>query len=107
MLEKLSVEGRKLSELVASYRAKYFISGEINSTVEDAPGKLSELEATYGARPGAAVTHVDGVSVDFADWHFNARSSNTEPLLRLCLESLVSEADMAAKRDELLGVIRA
>jgi len=107
MLEKLSVEGRRLSELVASYRAKYFISGEINSTVEDAANKLSELEETYGARPGATVTHVDGVSVDFEDWHFNARSSNTEPLLRLCLESLVSAADMETKRDELLGVIRA
>ncbi len=107
MLEKLSVEGRKLSELVASYRAKYFISGEINSEVADAPGKLAELEETYGALPGATVTHVDGVSVDFDDWHFNVRSSNTEPLLRLCLESLVSEADMEAKREELLAVIRA
>ncbi len=107
MLEKLSVEGRKLSELVGSYRARYFISGEINSKVQDAPAKLSELEERYGARPGATVTHVDGVSVDFEDWHFNVRSSNTEPLLRLCLESLVSETDMAAKRDELLGLIRA
>jgi phosphomannomutase len=106
MLEKLSVEGRKLSELVGSYRAKYFISGEINSTVEDAPGRLAELEERYGSLPGATVTHVDGVSVDFEDWHFNVRSSNTEPLLRLCLESLVSSADMEAKRDELLGIIR-
>jgi phosphomannomutase len=107
ILEKLSVEGKKLSELMSSYRAKYFISGEINSTVEDAPAKLAELEETYGSQPGATVTHVDGVSVDFEDWHFNVRSSNTEPLLRLCLESLESEADMEAKRDELLGLIRA
>ena len=107
MLEKLSVEGRKLSELVGAYRAKYFISGEINSEVADAPAKLAELEQSYGSRDGATVTHVDGVSVDFADWHFNVRSSNTEPLLRLCLESLVSEQDMEAKRDEVLGVIRA
>ncbi len=106
MLEKLSVEGKKLSELVGSYRAKYFISGEINSTVSDAPGKMAELEERYGSQPGATVTHVDGVSVDFEHWHFNVRSSNTEPLLRLCLESLVSPADMEAKRDELLGIIR-
>jgi phosphomannomutase len=57
--------------------------------------------------PGARVSHVDGVSVDFDDWHFNVRPSNTEPLLRLTLESLVSEADMVAKRDEVLGRIRA
>ena len=107
MLEKLSVEGRKLSEIVASYREKYFISGEINSEVADAAARISELERIYGAREGATVTHVDGVSVDFEDWHFNVRSSNTEPLLRLCLESLVSVEDMEAKRDEVLGLIRA
>ncbi len=106
MLEKLSVEGKKLSELVGSYRAKYFISGEVNSTVDDAPGKIAAIEEKYGAMDGATVTHVDGVSVDFADWHFNVRSSNTEPLLRLCLESLVSYEDMEAKRDEVLGLIR-
>jgi phosphomannomutase len=107
MLEKLSVEGRKLSELLGSYRAKYFISGEINSTVTDAPARIAELEEVYGSLPGATVTHVDGVSVDFEDWHFNVRSSNTEPLLRLCLESLVSVEDMEARRDEVLGRIRA
>jgi phosphomannomutase len=107
MLEKLSVEGAKLSELLAPLRSRYFISGEINSTVADGPAKMAEVEGTYGALPGAKVTHVDGVSVDFDDWHFNVRMSNTEPLLRLCLESLVSAADMEAKRDEVLGVIRA
>jgi len=107
VLEKLSVEGAKLSELLADLRAKYFISGEINSTVADGPAKMAEIEATYGSLPGARVTHVDGVSVDFEDWHFNVRMSNTEPLLRLCLESLVSAQDMEAKRDEVLGVIRA
>jgi phosphomannomutase len=107
ILEKLSVEGRRMSELVGDFRAKYFISGEINSTVEDADAKMAEIEATYGSREGATVTHVDGVSVDFDDWHFNVRKSNTEPLLRLCLESLVSVEDMEARRDEVLGVIRA
>jgi phosphomannomutase len=107
VLEKLSVEGKKLSELLEPFKAKYFISGEINSEVADAPAKMTELEEHYGSLPGATVTHVDGVSVDFEDWHFNVRPSNTEPLLRLTLESLVSEADMAAKRDEVLGRIRA
>jgi phosphomannomutase len=107
VLEKLSVEGKKLSELLEPYKAKYFISGEINSEVDDAPAKMAELEEHYGAMNGAKVTHVDGVSVDFDDWHFNVRASNTEPLLRLTLESLVSPQDMEAKRDEVLGRIRA
>jgi phosphomannomutase len=107
MLEKLSVEGKKLSEIMAPYENKYFISGEINSEVEDGPAKMAELEEHYGAMDGAKVTHVDGVSVDFDDWHFNVRASNTEPLLRLTLESLVSPADMEAKRDDVLGRIRA
>jgi phosphomannomutase len=107
MLEKLSVEGLRLSELLAPFKAKYFISGEINSEVRDAAAKMAELEEHYGRLPGATVTHVDGVSVDFDDWHFNVRPSNTEPLLRLTLESLVSEADMEARRDEVLARIRA
>jgi phosphomannomutase len=107
VLEKLSVEGKKMSELLEPFKAKYFISGEINSEVRDGPAKMAELEQHYGSMEGATVTHVDGVSIDFADWHFNVRPSNTEPLLRLTLESLVSEADMEAKRDEVLGRIRA
>jgi len=107
VLEKLSVEGKKMSELLEPFKAKYFISGEINSEIADAPAKMAELEEHYGSMDGATVTHVDGVSVDFEDWHFNVRASNTEPFLRLTLESLVSEADMEAKRDEVLGRIRA
>jgi phosphomannomutase len=107
VLEKLSVEGKKMSELLEPFKAKYFISGEINSEVSDGPAKMAELEEHYGSMEGATVTHVDGVSIDFANWHFNVRPSNTEPLLRLTLESLVSEADMEAKRDEVLGRIRA
>jgi phosphomannomutase len=107
VLEKLSVEGKKMSELLEPFKAKYFISGEINSEISDGPAKMAELEQHYGSQPGATVTHVDGVSVDFEDWHFNVRASNTEPFLRLTLESLVSEADMEAKRDEVLARIRA
>jgi phosphomannomutase len=104
VLEKLSVEGRRLSELVDAFRSKYFISGEINSTVDDGEAKMAELEARYG--DGARVTKLDGVSFDYDDWHFNVRPSNTEPLLRLNLESLVSVEDMERRRDEVLAVIR-
>jgi len=107
VLEKLSAEGVKLSELVDRYRSTYFISGEVNSQVADAGDRMAEIEERYGSLEGATVTHVDGVSVDFDDWHFNVRASNTEPLLRLCLESLISREDMEARRDELLEVIRA
>jgi phosphomannomutase len=107
VLEKLSLEGRRLSELLEPLRSTYFISGEINSEVTDADAKMAELEARYGSMEGATVTKVDGVSIDFENWHFNVRKSNTEPLLRLTLESLVSEEDMEARRDEVLGVIRA
>ncbi|WP_210493411.1 phosphomannomutase/phosphoglucomutase [Patulibacter sp. SYSU D01012] len=105
ILELLSESGKRLSELVGRFHQKYFISGEINSTVEDADAKMAEIEERYGATD-ATITHVDGVSVDYEDWHFNVRKSNTEPLLRLCLESLVSVEDMERRRDEVLGLIR-
>jgi len=105
VLELLSLDGRTLAELMEEFRAKYFISGEINSEVEDQEAKMREIEERYGE--GAEVTHLDGVSIDFPDWHFNVRPSNTEPLLRLNLESLVSREDMERRRDELLGLIRA
>jgi phosphomannomutase len=103
ILELLGVEGRSLGELLEPYRSRYFISGEINSEVADQPAKIAELAERY---PDAEHSHLDGLSIDYEDWHFNVRPSNTEPLLRLCLESLVSEEDMVAKRDEVLAVIR-
>ncbi len=105
MLEQISKSGRSLSEMLEGLRSTYFISGEINSEVDDGQAKMEEIEEIYAAR-GAEISHIDGVSVDFDDWHFNVRASNTEPLLRLCLESLVSEEDMEAKRDEVLEIIR-
>jgi phosphomannomutase len=104
VLELLSKEGRPLSELVGDLRSRYFISGEINSEVADQEGKMKELAA---AHPDAEVSWLDGVSVDYPDWHFNVRPSNTEPLLRLNLESLISREDMEAKRDAVLAQIRA
>jgi phosphomannomutase len=103
ILELLSVQGRTMSQLLERYRSKYFISGEINTEVEDPQGKMRALEDRYS---DGEITHLDGVSVDYPEWHFNVRPSNTEPLLRLNLESLVSREDMERKRDEVLGVIR-
>jgi phosphomannomutase len=103
MLELVSREGRSLSELMAEFRSKYFISGEINSEVADQQAKMDEIADRYS---DGELTHLDGISIDYPNWHFNVRPSNTEPLLRLNLESLVSREDMEAKRDEVLGLIR-
>jgi phosphomannomutase len=103
VLEMLGREGRKFSELLAPLRSKYFISGEINSRVADVDAALRRIEERYG---DAEITRLDGISVDYPDWHFNVRPSNTEPLLRLNLESLVSREDMERRRDEVLGIIR-
>ncbi len=104
MLELLATEGRSLTELMAAFRSRYFISGEINSEVADQQAKMGEIEERYS---DGEASHLDGVSIDYPDWHFNVRPSNTEPLLRLNLESLVSPEHMAEKRDELLALIRA
>ncbi len=103
VLELLSIEGKPLSELVGSYRERYFISGEINSEVSDQDAKMREIAETYS---DGEVSWLDGVSVDYPEWHFNVRPSNTEPLLRLNLESLVSQQDMERKRDQVLELIR-
>ena len=103
VLEMLATGGQGLSELVGRFRSRYFISGEINSEVSDQQAKMDELAARY---PDAEQKHLDGISIDYEDWHFNVRPSNTEPLLRLCLESLVSHEDMERRRDEVLDVIR-
>ena len=103
MLELISTGGSSLAELMGAFRSRYFISGEINSEVADQDGKMAEVEERYS---DGEITKLDGVSVDYDDWHFNVRPSNTEPLLRLNLESLVSPEHMAEKRDEVLGLIR-
>jgi phosphomannomutase len=103
LLELLSHSDSTLAQLIDRYRAKYFISGEINSEVSGAQAKMEQIAADYA---DAQQRHIDGISIDYPDWHFNVRSSNTEPLLRLCLESLISYEDMEARRDEVLGLIR-
>jgi phosphomannomutase len=103
ILELLSKQQTTLVDLLKPFRDRYFISGEINSEVADTDAKLDEIRARYA---DAEITELDGVSVDYEDWHFNVRPSNTEPLLRLNLESLVSRGDMERRRDEVLELIR-
>jgi phosphomannomutase len=103
ILELLLRTGQRMSELLAPYRERYFISGEINSEVADQEAKMEEIAERYA---DAEQSHLDGISIDYEDWHFNVRPSNTEPLLRLCLESLRSHEDMERRRDEVLALIR-
>lgn len=106
ILELMSKKGKRLSELLEPLRAKYFISGEINTklkSMDAVPTKLNEIAARFA--DGHQYT-LDGLSVEYPDWHFNVRPSNTEPLLRLNLEAASPEL-MAAKRDEVLALIRA
>ena len=105
VLALLSERGAKLSEILAPFRRRFFLTGEINTPVEDVALKLQELKEHYTAA-GGRVSHLDGISIDFEDWHFNVRPSNTEPLLRLNLEAL-SEDLMVEKRDEVLTLVRA
>jgi len=105
MLELMSKKGQSLHELLQPLSARYFISGEVNSklsSMDVVPKKLEQLAAKY--RDGHQY-RLDGISVEYPDWHFNVRPSNTEPLLRLNLEARTPE-DMAARRDEVLALIR-
>ena len=101
ILELLSQKGATMAELLEPLRTKYFISGEINSTVDDVDAALARLEARFA---DGEITKLDGVSVDYDRWHFNVRASNTEPLLRLNLGADTREL-MEEKRDLVLGVI--
>jgi phosphomannomutase len=102
ILELLGTSGKKFSELAAPLRQRYHISGEINSKVADIPRALARIEERY---KDAHITRMDGISVDYDDWHFNVRGSNTEPLLRLNLEAYADDA-MRAHREEVLDLIR-
>jgi phosphomannomutase len=105
ILELMSKKGQSLRELLQPFRERYFISGEINTKLagmDEVPAKLAAIEARY---KDADIVKMDGVSVDYPEWHFNVRASNTEPLIRLNLEA-ATPALMAERRDEVLGVIR-
>lgn len=101
IIKQLMAQGKKMSELIDPLR-RYHHSGEINSKVADVNAKLAELEKVYGS---GKMLHLDGLTVEFDDWWFNVRPSNTEPLLRLNLEAKTKEK-MAEKQEELLKLIR-
>ncbi len=92
---------QRVSELVKPLK-KYFQSGEINSKVADVKAILDKIRTKYA---DGRMFELDGISVEYSDWWFNIRASNTEPLLRLIVEAK-DKALMEAKRDEILAVIR-
>jgi phosphomannomutase len=102
VLEYLSENTAKLSDVVGPIMNKYYISGEINSDVQDKEGKMNEIAEKY---KDAKQSRLDGVAVEYGDWRFCVRPSNTEPLLRLTLEAKSKEL-MEQKRDEVLAIIR-
>ena len=104
VVELLSNSGKSLSQLVAERQAAYPVSGEINRSVEDAEQVLKNIESCYAAE-ALSVDKIDGVSMEFAQWRFNVRMSNTEPLVRLNVESRSDQSLMEAKTAEILAMI--
>lgn len=102
-MQLMSEEGKSLSGLVGEMMKKYPCSGEINSKIADPAAKIKEIEALY---TGGNVDKTDGVSVEYPDWRFNLRMSNTEPIIRLNVEARNDEELMKAKTEELLKLIR-
>jgi len=102
--ERMSKTGISLGDMLAQRMAAYPCSGEINFVVKDAPATVARIMAFY-AEQGPSLEHIDGVSADFGDWRFNLRSSNTEPLLRLNVESRGDVALMRERTAELSALI--
>lgn len=100
----ISATGKPLKTLVAERQARYPASGEINRRIADPAAVLADVESRY-ADDATHVDHIDGLSMEFADWRFNLRSSNTEPLVRLNVESRGDAALMQAKTAELLSLL--
>ena len=105
VVELISKSGKSLTQLVEERMARFPCSGEINSVLEDAPATLVKVEAHY-ANAGAEVDHTDGLSMNFGEWRFNLRASNTEPVVRLNVESRGDQALMEAKTAELLKLMK-
>jgi len=105
ILELMSRKGQTLRELLTPLREKYFISGEINTRVSDMKTVQEKIDAIAAQYQNGRVYSMDGISVEYPEWHVNVRASNTEPMLRLNLEA-TTERMMEEKRDEVLGFIR-
>jgi phosphomannomutase len=103
--ESICQQGKPLSELVANRLKRYPVSGEINRTVSDACAVLAEIEKRYATAADAKVDRTDGLSIEYADWRFNVRMSNTEPLLRLNVEARGNSQLMKEKTEEILALI--
>lgn len=106
VVELLSVSGKPLSTLVAERQAAYPVSGEINRAVLDAAQVLNNIESHYAA-DARSIDKTDGLSMEFAEWRFNVRMSNTEPLVRLNVESRGDQALMEVKTAEILAMVEA
>lgn len=105
VLELICRAGRPLSTLMEERINRFPISGEVNSTVKDAKAVIDAIEAKYG--PSGEVTKVDGLSIEYPDWRFNLRMSNTEPVIRLNVEVRQDKQLLKEKTDELLAIINA
>jgi phosphomannomutase len=105
ILELMSKKQKSLKQLLEPLRAKYFISGEINTKMPSMEAMSSRIAAIEAHYPDAKLSKLDGISIEYPEWHFNVRASNTEPLLRLNLEGTTSDL-MERKRDEVLSMIR-
>ena len=101
IMEVLAADGRPFSQLMGDMR-KYWFSGELNFTVGNGEEILRKVQADY---PGGTLTDIDGIRIDFPDWWFNLRVSNTEPLLRLVVEAATEEG-LEKRKAELIGKIR-
>ncbi|MEN6414790.1 MAG: hypothetical protein ABFC84_18790 [Veillonellales bacterium] len=105
VLEIMSQGGKPLSVLMQERMACYPISGEINSTVANPQAIVEQMEEKF-AKGAVSVEHIDGLSVEFDTWRFNVRLSNTEPVLRLNVETKCDPKLLQQKTEELLAFIR-
>jgi phosphomannomutase len=99
----VSQTGRSLADLVGEMVANYPCSGEINRKVPDVKGTIAQIQAKYEV--GGKIEHIDGLSLEYSDWRFNLRGSNTEPVIRLNVESRGDRQLMEDKTAELLESI--
>lgn len=105
ILELMSKKQQSLKQMLEPLRGTYFISGEINTKMPSMDAMSARIAAIEARYPDAKISKLDGISIEYPDWHFNVRASNTEPLLRLNLEGTTSDL-MERKRDEVLSIIR-